>query len=461
MSAGQPIVIPANGWRPRQYQLGLWKYLEKGGKRAVAVWHRRAGKDELCLHWTARAAMQRVGTYWHMLPEYKQARKAIWNAINPHTGRRRIDEVFPRQLRKRTNDQEMFIELVNGSTWQLIGSDAYDTNVGAPPVGVVFSEWALADPAAWAYIRPILLENDGWALFISTPRGRNHLATLYDHARDDQHWFGERLSADQTGVFSREDLERELAEYKRELGADDGEAKFRQEYLTDFTAAIPGAFYGHEMRAAEDEGRLTTVEYDPDLPTYTAWDIGRTDDTAIWVFQTAPRELRLIDFHVSHGAHVGFYVDWLLKQGYRYDAHLLPHDAKPKTFATGRSIIEHAQDQGLENIRIVPQMAVEDGINAVRSVLPRCWFDQDKCQHGIEALREYRREWDDENKVFRKNPLHNWASHPADAFRYLALGYREMVVPKSEPPPNPLKTPTFSDLDRVASKQASRRRNRV
>ena len=179
------IRLPFNNWQPRLYQKKLWTHLENGGQRAVAVWHRRSGKDEVALHWTACAMHRRIGTYWHMLPEASQARKAIWEAINPHTGKRRIDEAFPPAVRSTTRDNEMFIRIRPGSTWQVIGSDNYNSLVGSPPVGVVFSEWALADPQAWAYVRPILRENGGWAVFIYTPRGRNHGATFYEGHQGD------------------------------------------------------------------------------------------------------------------------------------------------------------------------------------------------------------------------------------------------------------------------------------
>jgi phage terminase large subunit len=148
-----------------------WEQLEAGKKRLALAWHRRAGKDDVCLHWAATCAMTRVGGYWHMLPQHNQARKAIWDAINPGTGRRRIDDAFPLALRDSTREQDMFIRFKNGSTWQVVGSDNYNALVGSPPVGVVFSEYALSDPSSWAFIRPILAENGGWALFISTPRG--------------------------------------------------------------------------------------------------------------------------------------------------------------------------------------------------------------------------------------------------------------------------------------------------
>ena len=172
------IRLPHNEWTPRPHQMALWRHLREGGKRAFAVWHRRAGKDDVALHHTMLAAVERVGSYWHALPEYAQARKAIWTAVNPHTGRRRIDEAFPEKLRANVNDNEMFIRFLNGSTWQCIGSDTYNTTVGASVAGIVYSEYALANPSAWAYHRPMVTENNGWALFISTPRGQSCVRPL-------------------------------------------------------------------------------------------------------------------------------------------------------------------------------------------------------------------------------------------------------------------------------------------
>lgn len=173
------ITLPANGWTPRVYQKPLWGYLENGGKRAISIWHRRAGKDDVFLHWAATAAFRRQASYWHCLPEYEQARKAIWTAVNPHTGKRRIDEAFPPELVANRDEQQMFIRFINGSTWQVIGSDRYNSLVGAGVAGVTFSEWALCNPSAWGYIRPMIEENNGFAGFITTPRGRNHAKSLY------------------------------------------------------------------------------------------------------------------------------------------------------------------------------------------------------------------------------------------------------------------------------------------
>jgi len=222
-----------NNWVPRPYQRAAWDYLERGGRHAEIVWHRRAGKDELCLHRTAVAAFERTASYWHMLPDYAQARKAIWMSVNPHTGRRRIDEAFPQELRRATREHEMQIEFVNGSTWQVVGSDRFDSLVGAAPAGIVYSEWALANPNARAYFRPIIAENRGWQIFITTPRGRNHALTTLKAARKTPGVFAQVLDAGETGVFTPAQLDAELTAYKAEFGDDYGSAKFAQEYSRD------------------------------------------------------------------------------------------------------------------------------------------------------------------------------------------------------------------------------------
>jgi hypothetical protein len=217
-----PTIELPNGWKPRWYQRPLWDYLEKGGKRALGVWHRRAGKDDVLLHRTAVAAFERPATYWTALPEYAQARKALWTAVNPHTGKRRIDEAFPHILREATNEQEMFLRFKNGSTWQLVGSDRYDSLVGAGVAGVTFSEFSLANPSAWGYIRPMLEENNGWAAFITTPRGRNHVHDMLAMAKASPRWFAEVLSVYDTKALTEEQLIDARAEYAALYGEDGG-----------------------------------------------------------------------------------------------------------------------------------------------------------------------------------------------------------------------------------------------
>ncbi|OQW38077.1 MAG: hypothetical protein A4E20_04705 [Nitrospira sp. SG-bin2] len=426
------INLPYN-WQPRPYQRKLWNYLEGGGKRAVAVWHRRAGKDDVCLHWAATAAFDRVGSYWHMLPEATQARKAIWDAVNPHTGRRRIDEAFPGPLRDVTREVDMFIRFKNGSTWQVVGSDNFNSLVGSPPIGLVFSEYALANPEAWDYLRPILAENGGWSLFIYTPRGRNHGKVLYDVAESEPAWFAERLRAAETGVFTPESLDEERRQLVSQYGEDVGLAKFRQEYECSFEGAILGAYYAREMAAAELDKRIASVPWEPSIPVITAWDLGIDDETSIWFAQLVGKEVHLIDHIHGSGHGMPHYANLVKQKPYAYSEHLLPHDAEPRERGSGKSIDEVLRSLELKT-RIIPRMDVMDGINAARNLLPKCWFDAKKCAYGIESLQQYRTEYDDDKKTFKTTPYHDWTSHAADAFRYLALGLKPLQ-------PKPVKKP--------------------
>ncbi len=383
---------------------------------------------------TACALHERVGNYWHMLPEYAQARKAIWDAVNVHTGKRRIDEAFPIELREATNDQEMKIRFKNGSTWQVVGSDNVNSLVGTAVAGMVFSEYALSNPTAWGYLSPILMENNGWALFISTPRGHNHFESVLKTARREPGWFAEVLTTEQTQVFTAEQLESELRQLQDLHGDDYGLSLFRQEYGCSFDAAILGAIWGDCVERAEREGRIGDVPVLPGAVVDTGWDLGRTDDTAIWFRQFSGRDLHLIHHHASHGKDIQYYVDLLLtlrmELGITYGTHWLPHDARPRTLAAGgKSILQQFQEAAkhfpeLGRFAIVPRLDVQEGIQAARKTFPLCRFDKTRCAKGLESLRQYHREWDDEKKMFLDNPSHDWSSHDADAFRYLALSWK-------------------------------------
>lgn len=420
------VTIPT---RPaRDYQRPFWSFMESGGKFASLCWHRRSGKDETAMNWTAAAAMEGTpGNYWHCFPEYEQARRSLWEGIDAKTGRPRLDQIFPPEIVARRRDKEMMLELVSGSTWQLIGSDQYNRLVGAGPKGLVMSEYSLSHPAAWAYFRPMILESGGWAVFNFTPRGRNHAHKLHEAAESDPNWFSQTLPATVTGVFSEEELAREREEYIRELGEDDGDAKFRQEYLCDFNAAIIGAYYGREMEAAKREGRIRDVPYDPGLPVFTAWDLGKHDATVIWFVQLPPGGVVHV-FDYAIGASVGLdaYARLLTNRPYVYGMHYWPHDGGRGDVGIigGQTRAEVMRGLGINPIEVLPRETdvFADGIQAVRRLLPRCIFDHAKCAPGIEALIQYSRKWDEEAKVFHNVAKHDWASHPADAFRTLAMG---------------------------------------
>jgi hypothetical protein len=422
------VALPYAGWMARPHQLKLWEYLVTGGKRAIAVWHRRAGKDEVALHYTACAAAKRPGNYWHALPEYAQARKAIWTAINPHSGKRRIDEAFPVEWRSATNDNEMFIRFKNGSTWQLIGSDQFDRTVGSSPAGIVYSEWALANPSAWAYHRPMLEENQGWALFITTPRGHNHAKQMFDYAGHAKDWFCELLTAKQTGAMSNEALAETMKELQALYGADMGNAQYQQEYNCSFNAAILGAFYALEMAQVRAEGRVCEIEPLLDRPIDRAWDLGVGDDTSIWWFQVVGTQLYALDHYAASGVGLEHYRDLIeareKERGWTHGIDYVPHDAKIKEWGSGRTRVETMQGMGLRPM-LVPLASIDDGINAVRRTLPLCVFHP-RCEAGgLPALEQYRREWDDEKKCFKPAAVHDWTSHPADAFRYLAMSWKK------------------------------------
>lgn len=410
----------------------MWDYLERGGKRAIEIAHRRWGKDDVILHRTAIAAHERVATYWHCLPEYEQARKAIWNAVNPHTGKRRIDEAFPAELRETKDEQQMFIRFKNGSTWQVIGSDRYNSLVGAGVAGVVFSEWALCNPSAWGYIRPMMEENEGWAAFITTPRGQNHAKAMYDMAAKSDRWFAEISDIHATGALSQDQLDESLKEYIALYGEDLGRAQFEQEYLCSFNAAILGAYFGREMAAAERDGRITDVAVDERHPVHTAWDLGNAANNPIWCFQVIDGQPRIVDFYRPETDDVEDWCKWLDDRGYK-GLDYVPHDAATTEWGSKRTRIELLRQLG-RNPRRIARVSVEDGRTAARETIKRALFDRTRCELGIEGLKAYRREWDTELKVFRSTPVKDWSEHIGSAFRYLGLAWRDMRVPERHEP---------------------------
>jgi hypothetical protein len=370
-----------------------------------------------------------------MLPEYAQARKSMWDAINPHSGKKRIDEAFPVELRSYTRDHEMTIGFRNGSTFQLVGSDNFNSLVGSPPVGLVFSEYSLSNPSAWGYLMPIVEENGGWVGFNSTPRGKNHFRNLCQFAEKEPGWFFSSLNADQTKVFSAEQLLNILKQLQATHGDDYGKALWLQEYYVSFDAAIPGSFWGDCIVKMDSENRITHVMANPAYPAFTAWDLGFTDDTSIWFYQIYNGQIHVFDHHFSTGKDIDFY-GALLRQkskehGVTWMTHWLPHDARARTLAAGgKSIQRQMEDQRVGNIRIAKRLDHQEGIQAARATFPFCRFDKTRCEGGIEALRSYHREWDEEKQKFNDSPVHDWSSHAASAFRTLSLSWK---APKEKP----------------------------
>jgi hypothetical protein len=422
-------------WSTRDYQEPLWNYVMGGGSRAVGVWHRRSGKDATILNLECCKAHQRVGLYWHMLPTLTQGRKAVWNAIDGQ-GRRLINQVFPHEIRRTKNERDMLIELKNGSMWQVVGSDNFDSLVGSNPVGVVFSEWSLTDPAAWDYIRPILAENGGFAVFIYTPRGRNHGYRLFRHAEAHPDWFAQVLTVDDTkkpkighngGPPLLDEFDEplmvpvigpEAIQEDRDTGM--SENRIEQEYYCSFDAEIEGAYYGKQMALVRKEGRVGPLEILADIPIETWWDIGVGDSTSIVFVQPVGSWFHIVDYYENTGEGLPHYASVLADKakeyGWTYSDHLLPHDVQVREWGTGNTRIETARKHNLKFQRVA-RMPVEDRIEAVRGNLQWCRFNNTTpVMRLLDCLETYRKEWNEALSVWGDKPVHDWASHGADAF---------------------------------------------
>lgn len=422
------------GWRPRAYQKPLWDFLEGGGKRACCVWHRRAGKDLTSMNWMVTAAMQRVGTYWHALPTYAQGRKTIWDGMTKD-GKRFIDYI-PKELILRVRDDEMKVWLRHpdggdktGSVLQVIGAEDPDRLVGANPVGVTLSEYSIQNPAFWDFVRPILAENDGWAIFIFTPRGRNHGFRLFERAKKNPNWFAQSLSVEDTQAIP-------LAAIQEDRDSGMSEEMVQQEYYVSFDIALVGSYYGAHVAEARKEGRIGIVPWEPSIPVDTGWDLGSANETCIWFKQQVGAQRRIIEFYKNTGHDLGHYVKILQEREYVYGKNYLPHDVEVKDLSAKQSRKDILRSLGLK-VTVVPRIEkVDDGIELTKNYLKTCWFDETKCAQGIQGLLEYKKKESGElgpngEIYYSDEPVHNWASDRSDAFRTLVCGDR---VRKYAPP---------------------------
>lgn len=418
------LVIDA-GFVPRFYQVPYMLNMDKGCRFAVWVCHRRGGKDRTALAQMAKASMQRIGLYWHCLPTLKQGRKVIWDNIIPGGGNL-INITFPREIVRKKLEDEMKVELVNGSIVQIVGADNFDSLVGASPVHVTFSEWALTDPRAYDYVRPILRENGGSVAFIFTPRGYNHGWQILQIAKKLPGAFCAIMTITDTGVLSEADMAMERA-----MGMD--EQLIQQEYYCDFSAANVASIVGKQVSEAEKQGRVNDKAiYSPGSKIVVSADLGYRDTAAFWWWQLKLGGFDLIHYDEASGLDADDWCARLQTAGLPIDKLYLPHDARAKTMATRFSVIERmAQTFDCE---IVPATRIQDRINAARVVIPKCQFHIDACNRGLDALRQWSFKFDEERHTFSKEPDHNWASHGSDAFSYGAQIVREMVsdIPLSD-----------------------------
>jgi phage terminase large subunit len=424
-----PNVTIPHHFTPRPYQLPILRALDAGVTRAVAVWHRRSGKEKTFVNFTAKRACQRIGTYFYLFPNYTQAKKAVWDGRDregfPFLGH------FPAAILAGKNESEMKLTLTNGSIIQFVGSDNIDSLMSTNPIGVVFAEYALQDPRAWDYIRPILRENGGWAVFDYTPRGKNHGYELFNLASKlvedgDPSWFVERLTIEDTGVLSAADIEAERRE-----GMD--EELVQPEYFCSFEGAQQGSYYGRAMNQAEVEGRICRVPYQAEIAVETWWDLGIDDATAIWFTQTVGREIHVIDYYEQSGEGLPHYAKVLQERAYVYGQHHAPHDIKVRELGSGKSRLETAAGLGIK-FEIVPSIGLADGIEAARAFIPRCWFDREKTERGRLSLVSYHKTYDEKRRCFSMQPYHDWSEHGASAYRYLAVGHK-LQRPRYQPLP--------------------------
>ena len=413
-STAQSITIP-HQFTPRPYQERLCRALSCGYKRGVAVWHRRAGKDKTFINIMAAAAVARKGTYFYFFPTYNQGRKILWDGMDK-TGFKFTDHI-PLSLRSTTNSTEMKITLKTGSIVQIVGTDNYDSIMGTNPLGCIFSEYSLQDPAAWDYVRPILAENGGWALFNFTPRGQNHAYDLFQMAQENPQWFCELLTVNDTNAITQEAIEEE-----RKAGMK--EPMIRQEFYCSFETGIPGAIFEDEIMAMYSQKRVTRVPVEPGIPVDVFQDLGFADNNCLWLGQVINRELRFVDYYEDQFKKTSHYINWLKdwrgQHGASIGTIVLPHDGAHQS-RHGLSDQEEYEQAGFDVVVVQRPQVIRDKHEATRRLFPRVWIDERKCSKGLNCLKNYRREFKDKYDIFSDRPVHDWASHGANGFMTAAM----------------------------------------
>ena len=401
----QRVIIP---YKPRPAQLQIHEAVDQH-RFVVGVAHRRMGKTVAALNQLIKSSLengQQSPRYAYIAPTYSQAKRVAWDYLTH----------FVRPLNADANIAELRVDFL-GRRIQLYGSDNPDSLRGQYFDGVVLDEIGDQNPKIWnEIIRPSLADRKGYCLFIGTPKGNNHFKDLFDRADKEEGWAALQFRASETKLIDEE----ELMSARKEMGDD----KFNQEFECSFNAAVEGSYYGKIIGELEEKNRMCEITRDDLCQTYVAWDLGMGDSTALWVAQNAGQEVRLMDYVENHGQGLDWYVNWLKDNKWETAEQLLPHDVAVRELGTGKSRLEVLRESGL-NVKVLPRLSVDDGIQSVRRLLPRCWFNVPQVKQGLDCLRNYRREHDEKRNVFFDKPLHDWASHGSDSFRYLALGMEQ------------------------------------
>lgn len=410
------IVEVSTGYTPRPLQALLHKSLKRFN---VLSLHRRAGKTVFSINEMLDQGLRNTKKnprYAYIAPTFGAAKRIAWDYLKDAV--KSIPNIIE------VNEAELRVDIARPATgdkvrFQLLGAENPNAIRGIYLDGAILDEYSMMSPEIWTHvIRPALSDRLGWAIFISTPNGMNHFFELFQYAKEHpEDWFCAIYKASETGIVPKAELEAALHLM--------GESVYNQEFECSFSAALVGAYYGKELEKMDAENRITRVPYDPAVGVYTGWDLGISDTTAIWFVQLVGKAIHVIDYIESSGAGLDYYVKEIKERNYNYEEHLLPHDAAARDLSTGKTRVQTLQSLGLQRVRVVPKLSVEDGINAVRLLLGKMWADRDKVKRGLDCLRNYERKWDEKNKVFQSRPLHNWASHGADAMRTLAVGINE------------------------------------
>ena len=411
------------GYKPRKYQDLIQSVFRRFN---VYVLHRRFGKTVMAINIMVTKAISnnlKNPRYGYIAPTYKQAKMIAWDYLKDYT----------KNIPGRTvNEAELRVDIPRPDRgdvirFTLLGAENPTSILGIYLDGVIFDEYGSMEPTIWTkVVRPLLTDRLGWSIFMGTPQGANNFKKLYDHAKSeksDSDWISIMLKASETGIIPKSELEDAKSMMPEE--------QYEQEFECRWESNIQAAYFGKEMTKAKVEKRITAVPYEKSKPVHTYWDLGISDSTAIWFFQEVGQEFRLIDYHEDSNVDLMSYVKALQDKGYWYNTHNLPHDAAARELGTGktkeetlRAALAKMNMKG-QTLRTLPRFTVDDTINAAKMILNKCWFDAEKCKRGIETLENYQRQWDEKNEIWSSKPLHNWASHGADAFRMLAMSYRE------------------------------------
>lgn len=418
------IIFPSIDILPHQQD--FWhRFVNNNLKRSILIWHRRAGKDVISFLAMVQSAIRKSGLYWYIFPLYTQARKSFWEAfLNQNL---KYIDLIPKELIKKKRDDEMYFELINGSIIRFVGGDKTDSLVGSNPNGVVISEYALQNPSLWEIVlEPILTRNKGWVIFNSTPRGENHCYDMYNYLKNsnNQEHYASRLSVDDTKIITLQEIDEMRIRGKPE-------ELIQQEFYCSFAGAMTGSYYNDILNSIAESNLLDNITYDGEAMVQTLWDLGVSDSMALWFVTVRANRIEVLDYYEANGYGLGHYVDVINSKPYKYLKHNLPHDGGHRTLSTAEkaSTIQNQLLQlGLNNVIVHDRTNdIYGDIQAVRGILNKCYFDKSKCKRGLDCLKNYRREFDEKRNCFREQPIHDWTSHGADAFRILPKIYNKLT----------------------------------